>query len=157
MSSASPSSSTLSSARPATVTAAFWLWIVEAVISIVFGLIVVTVAANTPAVTSLSGEDRDRAAAVLVGVGVVFVVFAVARGLIAFAMRRGHNWARIVLTVLAVLSIVATILQGGASGWLVWVANVIAVLAVVLMFVPASNPWFRRRSAAGAPAVATAP
>lgn len=147
------SSESISSARPGTVTAAFWLWIVEAVLSVIFGIVVVAVAAATPAVADLSGSQRDSAVGVLIGVAVVFIVVAVVRGLIAFAMRRGRNWARIVLTVLAALSIVATVLQGGGAGWLLWLSVVLAVVAVVLMFVPASNAWFRR-GAAGAPSAA---
>lgn len=141
------STESIASARPSSVTAAFWLWIVEAILSVVFGIIVVAVAASTPAVTDLSGSQRDTAVGVLIGVAVVFIVVAVIRGLIAFAMRRGRNWARIVLTVLAALSIVATVVQGGGAGWLLWVSVVLAVVAVVLMFVPASNAWFRRGAA----------
>jgi len=90
-------------------------------------------------------------------VGVVFVGLYL---LFAFKMRAGRNWARIVLTVLSALSVVSqfsasasvtinnqtyTSSTNQATGW---VGAIVSVIAIVLMFLPASNEYFARAKAA---------
>jgi len=55
---------------------------------------------------------------------------------------RGKRWARMVYTVLGVLSllsVVGHVSDLSATGWLVAMAKVVAL---VLLYVPASNSWF---------------
>lgn len=54
-------------------------------------------------------------------------------------MRRGANWARIVLLIVTILG-----LTGVVGGFGVGAVGVLAsVVAAVLTFLPASNAWFR--------------
>ncbi|KQO61511.1 hypothetical protein ASF23_11910 [Curtobacterium sp. Leaf261] len=75
----------------------------------------------------------------VIGAIVFGVLFLIAFVLFAFFMRRGANWARIVLTVLTALSLLSVL---GAYG--VGALGVVAgIVAVVLMFLTPSNEYFR--------------
>lgn len=98
-------------------------------------------------------------------VGVVSAVFgliiAAVGTLFAFLVRSGHNWARIVITVfggitvLSMLSVVAmpgyfgAFFDAGAAGAAVMVLSIVDVVltaaAIVFLFRPAANVWFRRQ------------
>jgi hypothetical protein len=70
---------------------------------------------------------------------VVGVLYIIAFIIFDIFMRRGANWARIVLLIVTVLSI-----TGVASAYGVGAVGVIAaVIAVVLTFLPDSNAYFR--------------
>lgn len=96
------------------------------------------------------------------GVVLIFVVAgfvglalpAVLNVVLALVMSRGRNWARILLTVISVVTIPAIVIAGGTlagPGSIVanyvqlgTVAMVVAMLiALVSMYLPASNAWFR--------------
>jgi hypothetical protein len=66
------------------------------------------------------------------------------RVLFAVFLLRGKNWARIVLLIIAIITALAgigTLLSGDIFAIL---ALVVTIVAAVLMYVPASNPYFRR-------------
>jgi len=71
-------------------------------------------------------------------------VLAVVELIIVFQMRNGKNWARIVLLVLAILQVISAFTSNGS--WTRWIGLVAVVIATILMFLPQSNPWFRRNS-----------
>jgi hypothetical protein len=83
--------------------------------------------------------------------GVVILVLAVLYVLFAVLAFMGHNWARIVVTIMTVLFagllllFVASGISSGdiVSGLLFLVPVVMIVGAVVVMFLPESNRWFR--------------
>lgn len=92
---------------------------------------------------------------------VVAVIFVGLYLLFAMKMRAGRNWARIVLTVLSALSIVSAA-RPAASSMSVngrtyaastsqlsgWIGAALAVVAIVLMFLPASSAYFAASKAA---------
>ena len=59
-------------------------------------------------------------------------------------MNAGKNWARIVLLVLAALQVVGVLTGAGTASWASWLGLAATVVATVLMFLPSSNPYFRR-------------
>lgn len=141
--------------RPATITAAMWIWIAGAVLSVaVFPVLFLT---NTEFfLAQESGRDRAagefgvRALALVFG----FAMLVAAAPYVAFAvvMRNGQNWARILLTVLGVLgflsmlaimifSLAAEVWQPGTAISIVVLGLIVA--AVVLQFLPASNRFVR--------------
>lgn len=74
--------------------------------------------------------------------------------LLALVMSRGRNWARVLLTVVAVVSVPAVIIAGGTlAGPGSIVANYVQlgtvamvaamVIAVVAMYLPSANAWLR--------------
>ncbi|MFS8098038.1 hypothetical protein LFM09_12925 [Lentzea alba] len=141
--------------RPSTITAAMWIWIAGAVLSV--AVIPLLMFANVDAmIAGETGSDRQaaelgvQATAIMAGFGMLVA----ASPYVAFAivLRNGHNWARIVLTLLGMLGIVTmisiTIVGLQAPVWQVGVAMSIVVIgltvaAVVLQFLPASNKYVR--------------
>ncbi|MGH3767352.1 MAG: hypothetical protein ACRDTX_19735 [Pseudonocardiaceae bacterium] len=140
--------------RPRNVDTSFWLWVTY-----------LTIGASNSVIGFIQ-RDRNRADAieavisqyptmdramieniatvVVVGVAVVgLLIVAVSLGS-ALLMRGGRNWARIVLTVIGSLSVlfligpVVTPLQA-----LFQLALLVA--AIVMMFLPPANVWFRPR------------
>ncbi|WP_223227663.1 hypothetical protein [Leifsonia xyli] len=149
-------------ATPTTVTASFWLYIATAALSIVVGIIGIIATAGSRAVvldqlqrqggTSLQGQNLDQLAdtAVTIGIATLAVTTIVATvlfTLFAFLMRRGGNGARIVLTILTVLSL----LNAGSAFGLGLLLVAAAVVAAILMWLPSSNQWFAAIKASRAP------
>ncbi|MFC3892194.1 hypothetical protein ACFOWZ_11975 [Lentzea rhizosphaerae] len=149
----------LAPSRPATITAAMWIWIAGAVLSV--AVLPVMLLGNTEYFlsqgnASVSDQERQvgefgvRAMALMFG----FAMLVAASPYVAFAvvMRNGHNWARILLTVLGALGFMSMIaIMFIALGAQVWQASVVicivvmglTVAAVVLQFLPASNKFVR--------------
>ncbi|MGH1526616.1 hypothetical protein ACRAWC_22455 [Leifsonia sp. L25] len=145
---------------PRTVNIAFWLFIAGAVLSVISGIITIATIGSQRAQfldairnssQANTGNPQSLADAVIAGAttwAVVTLIFwAVAFVLFAFFMRRGANWARIVLTVLTVLSLL-NIINGFGTGFLQFAA---AVVAVILMFLRPSNEYFAAVRASKAP------
>ncbi|WP_246854144.1 hypothetical protein [Naasia sp. SYSU D00057] len=164
--------------RPRPVEIAFWLYILTAALGVV-GLILS--ASTYPALRAQALEDAQRqleqqgqedvlppgtietiadsAFGVGIATGVIGILLYV---LFAIFVRRGANWARIVMTVLAGLSILGTLFAiaslalpsvTGASGAaepapgseLIGILQCLClVAATVLIWLRPSNEWFRR-------------
>lgn len=145
-------------ARPATINAAMWIWIVGALLSVAVLPVMLLVNADffltqDSIVTEedrRAGEIGVRAMAVIFG----FVMLVAAAPYVAFAivLRNGQNWARVLLTILGGLGFVAmigiTFISIGSRVWQPSVAICIVVIgltiaAIVLQFLPASNRFVR--------------
>jgi hypothetical protein len=129
--------------RPNTLTAAFWLWVVNALIAVGLAILVSLAAGPTLA----TADDTTASIVVLiVGFTVGTAVVAVARVILAWPMLQGRAWARMLVTILAIVEVVATLAQFQTAGWLVWVNLIIAVFAVVFQYLPPSNAFLSRRA-----------
>lgn len=146
-------------ARPSTITAAMWIWIAGAVLSVALGPVLMLgnmdylLAQDSSLVTAedrRAGELAFQIMTVVVGFGMLIA----AAPYIAFAvvLRNGQNWARILLTILGMfglVTMVALLLVGlQAPQWQagVTISTVViglTVAAVVLQFLPASNKYVR--------------
>ncbi|MEV6712185.1 hypothetical protein AB0M48_09080 [Lentzea sp. NPDC051208] len=145
-------------ARPATINAAMWIWILGAVLSVAVLPVMLLVNADffltqDSIVTEedrRAGEIGVRAMAVMFG----FMMLVAAAPYVAFAivLRNGQNWARILLSILGGLGLVSMIsiafVSIGARVWQPSVAICIVVIgltiaAIVLQFLPASNRFVR--------------
>jgi cytochrome c biogenesis protein CcdA len=134
---------------PQQVNIAFWLYLVGALLSLVSLVISAATAGATKTTLQnqlsaqgqhLSDSTLSALVAFSVGVAVVFgIVFIVAYVLFALFMRRGANWARILLLILTVLSLFQ-ILSGSGIG-----AGRFAVgaVATILIFLRPANEYFR--------------
>lgn len=159
--------------RPKTVEAAFWLYILTAVLGAVGIIISVTtypalrLQVNDQARRQLeaqgqSGALPDGAITAIFdatfAIGIVFgAVFLAAYVVFAFFFRGGANWARIVLTVCAALAIFGTLftlaslaIPSGArapqvpGGYATSVGQFLClVVATVLIYLRPSNDYFR--------------
>ena len=121
---------------PTTVKASFWLLLI--------GIILDFVAAGIQLFTgSIYLGARGTGDGVGVGVviaGVLTLAFAIVQLIVIRKMRAGRNWARVVITVLEVLAIIGVVLNPAV---LPLAASVVGLVAVVLMWLPASNRYFR--------------
>lgn len=165
-------------ARPKTVQISFWLYILTALLGLVGMILSISI---YPALRATALEQvREQLAAqgqedvlppgtfetildvsfgIGIAIGVVGILLYVLFGIFAF---RGANWARIVLTVLAGLSVLLTILGLATSAvpvssdvpsaqlpvppgsWVLSVAQQVSlVVATVLLWLATSNDWFR--------------
>lgn len=94
--------------------------------------------------TSLSDTEIDTAVTFTQGVGIAVAAVIVLGYLwLAFKLKAGRNWARVVLTVLTLLQ-VGFLFVGGAPDTMSYVSCGVAVLAVVLSYLPASNAYISR-------------
>ncbi|MFE4468189.1 hypothetical protein ACFRFH_05155 [Leifsonia sp. NPDC056824] len=144
---------------PTTVNTAFWLYIASAVLSVIGGIVTITSASSNRAAfirtlqtQNLHGQNIDTLATAAIGVAiglsvVTLIFWAIVFVLFAFFMRRGANWARIVLTVLTVLSL-ANILPGFPFGLIQVIASIVAV---ILIWLRPSSAWFAAIKASKAP------
>ncbi|MBF4608943.1 hypothetical protein [Curtobacterium sp. VKM Ac-1393] len=125
--------------RPTSVTVSFVIWLVVVLANILQGIISLT-----------SGSSSDVASSVgtapLIGGAIFAFILAVIELIIVFKMRDGRNWARIVLTVLAILQVIG-VGVGAASGGNAfgWIGGVAVLVATILMYVGGANGYFRRR------------
>ncbi|MDR6972179.1 hypothetical protein [Leifsonia shinshuensis] len=147
-------------APPRNVNIAFWLFVAGAVLSVISGIITIVAIGSQRAdfLEAVRQSNRNGSAnpesvadAVIAGATtwaiITLIFWAVALVLFAFFMRRGANWARIVLTVLTVLSLL-NIINGYGAGFLQFA---LAVVGVILIWLRPSNEWFAAVKAAKAP------
>jgi hypothetical protein len=126
--------------RPGTLVAAFVLWLVLA------GLLLVTSVTDYTASVPSSGAPSSTSGGSLL-FGALVLVFAL-------RMHARRNWARIALTVcgalvaLPVVNIHVVDLPGWAAAIIIGVA-LIGIAGIVLLYVPASNEFFRSSGRGG--------
>lgn len=126
-------------AKPTVVTAAFWLWIASAAIGLI-GYVIAFPSVLT-ATQSLGGPMAGGA---IVGSIAGAIIGAAIRVVFAIFLLRGANWARIVLTVLGAI-IVLSLLPSIIAGNVLAIVELVAVVAaVVLQWLSAAKPFFRR-------------
>lgn len=148
--------------RPMTVTLAFYDWILMVVISAISVILVLTSSVWDQAVAagaassgsgSISIDVNSLVTTVKVITVVIFLVFAALYLFFAFKMNAGRNWARIVLTVVGALAVLSgfsatsTVTVNGQSysannQVFGWIGALLAVVAIVLMFLSQSNAYF---------------
>jgi chromate transport protein ChrA len=131
---------------PQPVQVSFWLWVATAVIGLVAAVVTFTQrdaavnalrAANTQ---HLSDEQLQAAATIgLVFAAVLSIVFAGLYVLFAVKARAGRNWARITLAIVTVLRVILLATSFTVLGAL---STLVAVVAAVLLFLPASNQFY---------------
>lgn len=135
--------------EPKQVTISFWLYISAAAVSLISLIIsLASVAATRSALQhqlSIQGQkfssaQLDALIAVTTTIAVVIgIVFIAAYVIFALFMRRGANWARIVLLILTVLSLFE-LTSGYGLGAL---RAALGVIATILIFLPAAREYFR--------------
>ncbi|MFJ4209690.1 hypothetical protein ACIPY2_14655 [Paenarthrobacter sp. NPDC089675] len=96
-------------------------------------------------------RSSDISVSSIVGVAITFVVIislimAGLYALVAFKVRQGKNWARILGTVLAAISLLGLSQIGVGT-----ITILLGVAAIVLLYLPASAPYFRKQQAFGNP------
>jgi hypothetical protein len=139
MSTAAPSS------RPTSVTWSFIIWLITVLLQLIAAIFLFILVGTAGTLAVAGSGSGGLIVGALIATAAIGLVFAIVELIIVFKMRDGRNWARIVLTILAVLQIISTLVQGGNNSFISWIGFATLVIATVLMFVPASNQYFSRR------------
>ncbi|TSD99559.1 hypothetical protein FOS14_12385 [Skermania sp. ID1734] len=132
------------------MTAAYWVWIVAAVLLVLFGLLALT--ASGEAIRnnlSQSGVGVDKIGALinlLRGNGLICLLVGIAVGLLAGPVRGGDGRIR---RALAALSVVFALLEVAAvvtelSPGVLLVVPILLLVAVVLAYRDSASTWFGR-------------
>ncbi|MFG2196619.1 hypothetical protein [Streptomyces sp. NPDC048639] len=135
------------SERPREVEMAFWLSVAAMAIQAVMWVLDVFVIAPTGLQQMRDADGQDTAMVQAAVSGAVTVVITGLWLFVAVMMRAGRNWARIVLTVGAGLSVLFLMNSLSMSGF-AWdevvhsLPDAVAVAVVVLMFLPGSQAYF---------------
>ncbi|WP_053206274.1 hypothetical protein [Jiangella muralis] len=97
--------------------------------------------------SSLSADDVDAAANLIVGVGIVVGLIGAALWLwMAYANKAGKSWARVVATVLGGLNILFTLFSLSGGGGLNLIINVVTIALagyiLYLLYRPESSAYY---------------
>jgi hypothetical protein len=133
---------------PQSVNRAFWMIIAAGVLTLLSTLLGIGTL-DDPATRrmfedQLQGSGQNIAfediKGLLIGTIVVFaLIIAGLYALVAFNVRKGKNWARILGTVFAALSIFSVLPLG-----LNTVAVILGIAAIVMLYMPAASPYFQK-------------
>ncbi|WP_431878506.1 hypothetical protein [Amycolatopsis sacchari] len=134
---------------PKPVKASFWLWVSSAVVFVIGYAVIffargrfmddIVKANRNPAV---SAEQIRSGTTVLLAVLLVGAIsFAVLYTLFAYKARQGTRSARTVLTVLMAVTVVFQLVQPFANV-ITLLATLLGLIALLLMYLPQSNPYF---------------
>ncbi|BCW46782.1 hypothetical protein [Arthrobacter sp. StoSoilB5] len=150
---------------PQLVNISFWMIIAAGILSAISSLILATTGSDAFINSmiqqaaqqgtefpegSLEGMRGGIVVAAVIGAIVSLGLYA----LVAFPVRKGKNWARILGTVFAAISVLglAGLFQFGATyGILQLLVILLGVAAIVLLYLPASAPYFRKPQPFGNP------
>lgn len=141
--------------RPITLLIAVILVWITAVTDAVAGIAFVAIGATSStselkAAYEAAGIAGQTFGGVFIMVGILFVAMAVLEAVCAVFLGRGASWARVVVTVLLVLSMIGDVtgfFQGGGELILSVVSLVVKVLVLWLMWNARSSAWIREKTA----------
>lgn len=93
--------------------------------------------------TSMTDAEIDGAVTItqVIGIGVAAVV-ALGYLWLAFRLKAGRNWARVVLTILTLVQVAYLLVDGATT--IGYVSCAVAVVAVVLSYLPSANAYIAR-------------
>lgn len=141
--------STIKSTPPGTIVAAFFGFLVSTVTALAgAGLILANRQALVDTIrsqnTQYTDEQAQKAATLGVGFAVgVAVLIALFYLWLAFKLKAGRNWARIVLTIVTLLQVASMFVTQGntVAGY---IGCAISVIALVLSYLPASDAYIKQ-------------
>ena len=133
---------------PVPVKIAFWIWIVTAALMVISAVLTVlskndilnTVRKNPPKGLDAS-QLESYANEVVTIIAAISIIFAAFYAVMAWAMLKGKNWARITLTVVAVVGVVITLFSG-ISSYFNLIGLLLALLGLILVYLPQSSEFF---------------
>jgi hypothetical protein len=139
---------------PQAIMVSFWCFVGAAAIALLGGLLAtgdkqaVLDQLRTTNPNHLTESQLQSVASTAIVIAVVAtVIIAGLYVLFAFKLRAGRNWARIVLTIVAVLDLLALVSgQGGAA--IGYIGALAAIVGCVLSYLPNSSAYFAAVKAA---------
>lgn len=132
---------------PREIMASFWCFVGAAVIVLIGGLLTtgnkqaILDKLRTTNTTNLTESQLESVASTAVVIAVVVtVIIAGLYVLFAFKLRAGRNWARIVLTIVAVIDLLGLVTgQGGVA--VGYIGALAAIVGCVLSYLPNSGAY----------------
>jgi hypothetical protein len=135
---------------PTQVIASFWILIASAALRVV--IVAITLASwqrlidaqlrNPLPANTTAAQARDAMQTYLTYNVVLDLVFGGLYVLFAYMIRKGRNWARLTMTAIVVLFGLFDVL-GGTDG-ITLISVIIELVAVALLFMPASKAYFAK-------------
>ncbi|MBP2264589.1 hypothetical protein J3A64_000053 [Pseudarthrobacter sp. PvP004] len=150
---------------PPMVNYAFWMIVAAGLLSAISSLVLAFTGAD-PIIDVMfqqaaqqnteipEGSAEGIRAAIAVGAIIGAILSLGLYALVAFPVRKGKNWARILGTVFAALSVLGltSLFQFGPTyGILQLIVILLGVAAIVMLYLPASAPYFRKAQPFGSP------
>jgi hypothetical protein len=137
-----------STPAPGSIVAAFWCYVAAAVISVIGALLLlgqkqaIEDSLRKTNTAGLSESQLQSAASLAVVVSLVItIIIAALFVFFAFKLKAGRNWARIVLTIVAILSLLSLLIGAGGSSILGIIGDLAAVVGAILSYLPRSNQY----------------
>ncbi|MDR6866127.1 hypothetical protein J2Y69_000712 [Microbacterium resistens] len=131
-----------STPAPTTVKIAFWILLVGLIIDLVSGVVfIISGFALQSSGQTANVDGTVTGGGIFIATGIVVLVLALIELIILWKLRAGRNWARIVITILEILAL-GSVFAGVSV--LSTIAIVLSIVALVLLWLPASNAYFRR-------------
>lgn len=130
--------------RPTAVTVSFIAWLVATALGLATVVLLFVSAGATQAVEGDSATSNFFGITYIFAALLVLILTAV-QAVVLFRMRAGRNWARVLLTVLAVLQIVNAVFSLGLNAVVSILGIVILIVATVTMWLPSANVYFGRQ------------
>ena len=127
---------------PTPIAVSFWLWVVVAVLLVISGIITATSPAEQTAAANLKLPVPTEVMTISSGIG--SIIGAALHVLFAWFMVQGRNWARVVLTIFGVLSVLGSIATIFTGSILAIAVVIVTIVAVVEMYLPAARSHFSR-------------
>jgi len=127
---------------PTPIAVSFWLWVVVAVLLVISGIITATSSAEQTAAANLKLPVPTEVMTISSGIG--SIIGAALHVLFAWFMVQGRNWARVVLTIFGVLSVLGSIATIFTGSILAIIVVIVTIVAVVEMYLPAARSHFSR-------------
>lgn len=133
----SSAAGTPSPSRPGTVSAAYWVWLVAAVLAVLTGVYL----ASAGATVSSTSDGLRRLA---VGVGVINVLVGLGLGFLAARVRAGEPRSRRALVALSIVYAFFGVVQGvvGLVVPVLLLAALLVLAAVALVATPSARAFF---------------
>lgn len=120
--------------RPGTVTGGIVIIAIQAVLSVIVALVLFAQLSTVPAGTEGLANAQLLSGVILVG-GII-------NGIAIIFVARGYGIARFAIVVAGGIVVLLDLISGSpAFGDLLW------ILAIVLLFLPVSNAWFKAKAA----------
>jgi len=130
-------------AAPLEIKVSFGLSIASGILTILGGIFIVVVSETIPLVVGMEKSEEANAVTPLLIIGALVILVGVFSLVAAAFVLRGRPWARYALTILGVLGLFGVLTEFSANPFTAITHSVFALVAIILMFVPNSNAYFR--------------
>jgi hypothetical protein len=133
---------------PGTILGAFWCYVASAVLIVIGGILfysqkqtLIDAARDNNPNRLTETQIEQGASTIVTFVLIVAIILGVLFAFFAFKLRAGRNWARIVLTIVAALSLLSLVLSLRNLSILPLVGELAAVVGAILSYATQSNQY----------------